>query len=66
VSTIAPGAPQDDPSSREGWISQLLGALTRAWFEQSWAPWLRIIVTVVIAGALWLAFLIVTRSPGSA
>ena len=64
MSTLAPGAPQHDPSSRDGWITQLLAALTRAWFEPSWAPWFRIITTVVIAVVLYLAVLLVTRSPG--
>jgi hypothetical protein len=64
VSTIVPGAPQHDPSSRGGWVAQLLSALTRAWFEQSWAPWFRIITTVVIGVVLYLVVWFVTRNAG--
>jgi hypothetical protein len=53
VASIADGDPQHDPYAPKGWISQLIAALWRAMFDDRWVPWVRLILTAIVAVVLY-------------
>lgn len=54
MSSIADGAPVHDPSPPNGWLPQLLTALWRAVFDDRWAPWIRLMITVIVGVSLYV------------
>lgn len=55
VTTVPSDSSPQNPSPRDGWITQLVGALYRALFLESWAPWTRIVLGAIVFVGLYLA-----------
>lgn len=55
MASMTPEVPPHDPSSPNGWVTQLIAAVWRALFDDRWAPFVRLIVAAVVAVALYLA-----------
>lgn len=55
MTTVPSDSSPQNPSPRDGWITQLVGALYRALFLESWAPWTRIVLGAIVFVGLYLA-----------
>lgn len=55
MASMTPDVPPHDPRFPNGWVSQLLAALWRALFDDRWAPFVRLMVALIVLVGLYLA-----------